>query len=359
VAGALVVAVSGVTLAGVPAGAASTADGVPSGEIVVDGQEVPVRGSFTYHDAGYVDRPEVGGLVHGVRRVEGGTVLYFSIGVAPDTESGVFTGTEAFASTGSGDYPISYATRIDLVDEPGSRMYRVLSDGGTTGFATDVREFDSEVGTLQVAWAMFAELPSTTTSVDVRMPNGAMVPNVPVEDGVLEPVVDDAVPFLGQGWPEVPQGAELEAAVATTKTYTLVRREGDLEAVALTDETPEAVAVTLDANVLFASGSADLTPESQAALAAVAADIAARGTGEVLVTGHTDADGSDSFNQTLSEQRAAAVLAVLQPASGGAVTFRSVGKGETEPLAGNDSDEGKQANRRVTVGYQVTGGGER
>jgi OOP family OmpA-OmpF porin len=340
---------------GVPgaAGAADPGAGVPSGDVVVDGQLVPVRGAFAYRDSGYADRPQFAGLVHGLRRVDGGTVLYFSIAAEPG--DGLFVGSNAFSKTGVGDYPLNHATAIDLVDTTGSRMYRVLSGGGTTVFASDLREFDPEAETLQVGWAVFAELPGTTTSVDVRMPNGTMVPGVPVEEGVLEPVSDEPVPLLGEGWPEVPQGPELLSAVATTSTFTLVQREGDLEAVALTDETPEAVAVTLDANVLFASGSADLTPESQAALAAVAGDIAARGTGEVVVTGHTDSDGSDDFNRTLSEQRAAAVLGVLQPAAGGAVSFTGLGKGESEPSAGNDSEEGKQANRRVTVAYQVTG----
>ena len=128
-----------------------------------------------------------------------------------------------------------------------------------------------------------------------------------------------------------------------------------MEGTAKVEESVEAVAVTLDANVLFASGSAELTPEASSALATVAADIAARGTGQVVVTGHTDADGSDSFNEMLSEQRAAAVLAALQPASGSNVTFVAVGKGEAEPVGDNSTDEGKQANRRVTVVYGVKG----
>ena len=114
----------------------------------------------------------------------------------------------------------------------------------------------------------------------------------------------------------------------------------------------------LDANVLFASGSAELTPRGAGSPRSVAADIAARGTGEVVVTGHTDSDGSDDFNQTLSEQRATPVLAALQPASGSAVTFVAVGKGESQPVADNSTDEGKQANRRVTVVYGVKGDNE-
>ena len=113
--------------------------------------------------------------------------------------------------------------------------------------------------------------------------------------------------------------------------------------------------MTLDANVLFASGSADLTPEASSALC--------DGRGRHRRSGHGRGGRdrahrlrrADSFNQTLSEQRAASVLAVLQPASGSAVTFVAVGKGESAPVADNTTDEGKQANRRVTVVYSVKG----
>ena len=125
---------------------------------------------------------------------------------------------------------------------------------------------------------------------------------------------------------------------------------------ATTEESPKQVATTLNANVLFATNSAELSGEAQGVLATVAADIRERGTGQVVVTGHTDSDGSDASNQVLSEQRANSVLAVLQPASGPGVTFVAVGKGESEPVASNGTDEGKQQNRRVTVVYSIKGG---
>ncbi|KQS99606.1 OmpA family protein [Cellulomonas sp. Leaf395] len=323
---------------------------VPTGTVEVDGQEVPVEGSFTYHYRNDDSEPEVRGLIHGVRRVDGGTVLYYSIGW---NGSGKFTGSLA-AKVPESPYARLHVTDLFLVDTAGLNSYAPLASEEDT-FTTYATDLDSASGELRVGWAVFPELPEDVTEVQVQMPYGTSAGAVPVQDGALEPVGKEKAPYVGEGWPQLPAAADLASADPAAFTFPLLRRSGDVEGTAKVEESVEAVAVTLDANVLFASGSAELTPEASSALATVAADIAARGTGEVVVTGHTDADGSDAFNQTLSEQRAAAVLAALQPAAGSSVTFVSVGRGEAEPVGDNSTDEGKQANRRVTVVYGVKG----
>lgn len=338
-----------------PASAAvEPGEGVPTGVVRVGGQDVPILGSFYLREGWYPRRAEVVGYVHGVRRVEGGTALYYSIGSALEDEYPYFLDVMAFPPS-STPYQSSHPVDIGLVDLASSTMITPLWDEDTT-FSTYGGDLRSDGGTLIVGWALFPELPASTTSVQVLMTSGTIVPDVPVEDGALEPVSDEPAPELGTGWPAVPQGVALAATDPAAVTWTLLNRSGDLQAVAQAEESPEQVAVTLDANVLFPSGSAELTPEAQTTLATLAADIASRGTGDVAVTGHTDSDGSNDFNQTLSEQRAGAVRGALEPASGGAVSFASSGRGEDEPLAENSSDEGKQANRRVTVVFQVTGG---
>jgi OOP family OmpA-OmpF porin len=67
----------------------------------------------------------------------------------------------------------------------------------------------------------------------------------------------------------------------------------------------------------------------------------------IEVAGHTDADGEDSFNQALSEKRAQAVINYLVKAGLTADRFTAVGYGATQPVAGNDSDDGKAQNRRI------------
>lgn len=332
-----------------PAAATQARDTVPLGEVDVEGVEVPIRATFEFRPQVNTDKPLVRGLVHGVRRVPGGTVLYYSVGVA--ASEGRMSGSWVFGDS-SKPYQLNMGVDVALVDTANLKAYRPLYDGSTT-FTVNRHDLADEPGELRVGWAVFPELPDDVTSVQVTMPRGTSAGEVPVEKGALEPTTDESSVLLGEGWPVVPQGDELAGANAQAVTFDLVRRTGSVDGAASVDETTGEIAVTLDANVLFDKSSADLRPEAQQALADVAADIAARGTGEVVVVGHTDSDGSDASNRTLSEQRAASVVAALQPGAGSAVTFRAEGRGEAEPVVPNDSPENMQLNRRVTVTYQV------
>ena len=69
-----------------------------------------------------------------------------------------------------------------------------------------------------------------------------------------------------------------------------------------------------------------------------------------IVEGHTDADGEEAYNQKLSERRAAAIIKLLTERHGvAAAMLTAQGKGESEPVADNTSDLGKQKNRRVVI----------
>src|SRR5438477_7641555 len=67
----------------------------------------------------------------------------------------------------------------------------------------------------------------------------------------------------------------------------------------------------------------------------------------IEIAGHTDADGDQDGNQTLSEKRAQAVSDYLVRAGLPANRFTAVGYGSTQPLAGNETDDGKAQNRRI------------
>lgn len=69
----------------------------------------------------------------------------------------------------------------------------------------------------------------------------------------------------------------------------------------------------------------------------------------VVVEGHTDAVGSDEYNRELSAKRAEAVKRYLVEKGIDGSLVTAVGKGETEPVADNGTDEGRQANRRVKI----------
>ena len=69
----------------------------------------------------------------------------------------------------------------------------------------------------------------------------------------------------------------------------------------------------------------------------------------VDVYGHTDAVGSDSYNQTLSENRARVVADYFISRGVTPARIRSTGFGKTQPIASNDTPEGRAANRRVEI----------
>jgi OOP family OmpA-OmpF porin len=67
------------------------------------------------------------------------------------------------------------------------------------------------------------------------------------------------------------------------------------------------------------------------------------------LTGHTDSDGNEALNISLSEKRASIVKGILTKEGFSAANLQLIGKGESEPIAGNDTPEDKAKNRRVSI----------
>jgi outer membrane protein OmpA-like peptidoglycan-associated protein len=121
----------------------------------------------------------------------------------------------------------------------------------------------------------------------------------------------------------------------------------DIDAVAAIGS---ATRYTLDGAVMFETGSSDLRDVAQEALLALSSDIAAAGLKSLTVIGHTDTQGSDGDNMTLSQARAEAVTSyLLTQANMAGMQITARGAGETEPTATNETEEGRAANRRVEI----------
>ncbi|MFO7575019.1 MAG: OmpA family protein [Bacteroidales bacterium] len=99
--------------------------------------------------------------------------------------------------------------------------------------------------------------------------------------------------------------------------------------------------------IRFDVGKATLRPESMGVLNEIYKMLAEHPDINVSIEGHTDSDGDDAFNQTLSEQRAATVLSTLTGMGIDSDRLTSKGWGETMPLDNNSTPEGKANNRRV------------
>ncbi|MDE2596737.1 MAG: OmpA family protein [Sphingomonadales bacterium] len=111
-------------------------------------------------------------------------------------------------------------------------------------------------------------------------------------------------------------------------------------------------------NVYFATGRADLSPQARAELCSTASAAEGINNAQMLVVGYTDSTGSDEVNQRLSERRAGSVINYLQQACHWKPyrMLTPTGMAEADPLASNDTTEGKAQNRRVSVNILVSKG---
>ncbi len=110
--------------------------------------------------------------------------------------------------------------------------------------------------------------------------------------------------------------------------------------------------VTISGEVLFQYNQAELRPTARQRLLAVVEALRANPNAEIVVEGHTDSVGSDSFNEQLSQRRADAVRRFLVAEGIEAHRVRAVGRGEAEPIAENETDTGRANNRRVEIHFR-------
>lgn len=120
----------------------------------------------------------------------------------------------------------------------------------------------------------------------------------------------------------------------------------------------EGVNITRDGNILYVTfrsdnqfdvGSFALQPSAQQDIARMAEILKKYDKTTVLVAGHTDSSGSEEFNQTLSERRANAVKNIMVARGMESGRISTVGFGESQPIADNSTDYGRQRNRRVEI----------
>ena len=112
----------------------------------------------------------------------------------------------------------------------------------------------------------------------------------------------------------------------------------------------DAVKVTFDSGILFATNKADLNAASKSSLQQFAKVLKQNADCDVAMIGHTDNTGSDAINNPLSEKRAMSVSNYLRSLGVSASQIKSVeGQGSVNPVADNSTAEGRKQNRRVEV----------
>ncbi len=129
------------------------------------------------------------------------------------------------------------------------------------------------------------------------------------------------------------QAAEIERDIAGAK----VERIG------------EGIKITFSSGILFDVDQADLKNESQTELAKLSVILNKHEDTNSLLAGHTDSTGSEEYNLELSQRRAQSVANFLTTQNVDPARFSVEGYGQSDPVASNDTAEGRAQNRRVEV----------
>ncbi|MBA3670958.1 MAG: OmpA family protein [Gemmatimonadaceae bacterium] len=125
---------------------------------------------------------------------------------------------------------------------------------------------------------------------------------------------------------------------------------------AIVERVGEGLQVTFESGLLFDFDSDVLRGEARQNLTTFAQSLEKYPGTDVLMVGHTDNKGTDTYNLSLSARRARAAEGFLVSQGVGSTRLRSVGRGEAEPLSTNDTETGRQQNRRVEVAIYANDG---
>ena len=111
----------------------------------------------------------------------------------------------------------------------------------------------------------------------------------------------------------------------------------------------ERIRVSIAAEALFDFDKAIVKPEGKAALDEFMSKLQGLNTEVMIAVGHTDSVGTNAYNEKLSLRRAEAVKAYMVSKGLDPARLYTEGKGETQPVADNETAEGRAKNRRVTI----------
>jgi outer membrane protein OmpA-like peptidoglycan-associated protein len=111
----------------------------------------------------------------------------------------------------------------------------------------------------------------------------------------------------------------------------------------------DVVRITMTSQTAFDTNSTQIKPGFHSTMNKISDVVIRYNKTTLTVVGHTDNVGSDAYNQKLSDQRATAVAQYLESKDVNPVRLATVGKGESEPVASNTNESGRQMNRRVEI----------
>ncbi len=276
--------------------------------------------------------------------------------VTTGTISGMVTGMESgeplsatvsFPGTAVGGVSTDSVTGFYTATVPeGSVPVTVATSGYAPKSATVVLEAGQDVVVDFQLEKNTGQIAGTITEFENGDPLVGTVTIIDTEEPITAEVGEDGVFQMGAPAGTWTVSASAEGYVTKSQPVVVPTDETVIVDFVLRPALEEGQVMSFD-NIYFDVGSANLRPESYSILDNMVEILMANPDALVQIAGHTDSDGSESYNQTLSEQRANSVFTYLVQHGVSASKLTTVGYGESQPVVPNTSTENKARNRRI------------
>ncbi|MEU3305872.1 OmpA family protein [Nocardiopsis sp. NPDC006832] len=224
------------------------------------------------------------------------------------------------------------ASDISLIDDANQKRYLSYNQSSGQCFCN---QLDGSIGSgnTETLWVIYPEPPGDLESMTILTPMSPPMMDIPITE---------ASESIENANLEEPRILDLSMISDSLKEDQTGRAES-----------AEEVSIILSSDVLFDTNSSDLTDDAQEILEQVAQEIDDAGSSVVSVDGHADDTGNDSINLPLSKERAESVESTLDELiTRQGITFEVEGHGSANPIADNETEEGRERNRRVSVTFE-------
>ncbi|ASU86364.1 OmpA family protein [Nocardiopsis gilva YIM 90087] len=221
---------------------------------------------------------------------------------------------------------------VSLIDPDGQKQYFPWFTENRTCYCSEWDNHNFPPGETWDFWAAYPAPPKGVDKLSISTRIAAPINDIPITDGTA---------------PEEPSGD-----LTDPKILDIRKLEEDLDSGTSRDESGDDVSVMLSSDVLFDLNESKLTGKADSILKKVAKEIDDSSATTVKIDGYTDSSGNDAINEPLSEDRAKSVeKKIKELTSRSGITYEVAGHGSADPVADNNTEEGAQKNRRVTVTF--------
>lgn len=206
-------------------------------------------------------------------------------------------------------------------------MKKIISICALTALVSGCTTVNPYTGQTQTAKSTWGTAIGATT--------GALIGSRNSSEGALIGALAGGAIGGGVGYYLDVQAAELRAELVSTGVQVV--------------ESDDSIRLIMPGNITFKTDSADINSSFYPVLNSVARVLNKYSNSTVLVSGHTDSTGSAEYNLNLSRERAGSVAAYLQGQGVKSSRFEVLGLGSSNPIASNDTPNGRAQNRRVEI----------